>query len=834
MKHLFVFQVFSIYSFTLFFIHCCHSQTIVSGKITEAETGSPIPFANIYFVGTSEGGMSDFDGNFSVRTDRKVDSIAVRYIGYEIKSKQVIDGVSQVINFQLMENALQLESVLVIAGENPAWPILEEVVDNKKKNDLRSLDAYEYESYTKIEIDVDNISDKFRNRKAVKKIRTVLDSIQQIAGEDGQPILPIFISESLSRYYYRNDPVYKKENVIKTKLRGVGLTDGSTASQIIGSTLLQYNFYQNWLTILNKDFISPIAAGWKGSYHYHLADSLYLNDKFCYKIEFEPKRPQDLAFTGVMWITKSDYALMRIDATVPKSANLNYIEKIKIQQDLVKSSAGPWLPEKSRVVVDISQFTDWSTGFLAKFYLSAKDIKINDPKSVDFYRKPVTAEADMQVFDDSFWEQNRHDSLTITEQNVYRMIDTLRRLPFIKFYTDLGKFMASGYLKVSDKLDFGPYPTFIGLNNQEGLRLGTAWRTRIGLSRHFTLGGYYGYGFDDNRSKYRAYLNVILSRVKWTTLTFERQEEIEQVWLLNENIMENSFFYTFSRVGTLRQPFFYKKNRIAFSTQLTRGINHTIEVKKQAFQPLFDFRVLQESADGRTRLREDFGISEVSFSTQWGKDELFIIDDNQRVSLGTRRWPKLSFNYAYGGKGVFGGDFQYHKFKFSIYKRQKTGKLGSSHYQLNAGIILGDLPYPLLYNTLGNESPFYVNFAYNLMDYFEFSSDRYLELRYRHSFEGLLLNYVPLIRNFKWRLVANANVLFGGMKASNQNNAVDATAEVLRPFYTLGKKPYVELGYGVENIFKILRMDFFHRLSYLNHRPQVSRFGLKASFQLIL
>ena len=161
MKHLFAFQVFFIYSLTLFFIHCCRSQTIVSGKITEAETGSPIPFANIYFVGTSEGGMSDFDGNFSVSTDRKVDSIAVRYIGYETKSKQVIDGVSQVINFQLMENALQLESVLVIAGENPAWPILEEVVDNKKNNDLRSLDAYEYESYTKIEIDVDNISDKF-------------------------------------------------------------------------------------------------------------------------------------------------------------------------------------------------------------------------------------------------------------------------------------------------------------------------------------------------------------------------------------------------------------------------------------------------------------------------------------------------------------------------------------------------------------------------------------------------------------------------------------------------------------------------------------------------
>ena len=817
-------------------IVAAQNLTIVSGKVTESSTGTPIPFANVVFVGTREGGITDFDGNFSISTSQSVDSVEVRYIGYLRRAKKIESGTSQVTNFQLDENLTQLAEVVVYAGENPAWPIMRNVIANKKENDKRSLSAYEYESYTKIEIDVDNISEKFRSRKLIKKITAVLDSIEQIAGEDGQPVLPIFISEALSRYYYRSDPTFRKENILKTKLRGVGLTDGTTTSQIIGSTLQEYNFYQNWINLLNKEFVSPIAQGWKANYHYHLEDSLYIGDDFCYKIEFEPKQDQNLAFQGIMWITKEDYALKRIDATVGRSANLNFIEKIKIQQDLIQTEAGPWLPEKSRVVVDISQLTDKTAGLLAKFYVSAKDIQVNQPQEVSFYQNPVTMEEDVRVYDEAFWDEHRHDTLSATEENVYRMIDTLKRIPTIKLITDGLRILASGYVKVNDYFDVGPYSTLVGLNNVEGLRLGAAFRTRNGLSDKFTIGGYYGYGFDDDRSKYRAYVDWILSRRKWTNLLVERQEEVEQVWLLNENISQGSFFYTFSRFGTLRQPFLYQKNRINLTSQITRGIQQSIGFRQQSFQPLFNFGYNVNGASDNGTVAGDFDISELSVSTRWGKDEVFVINDNQRVSLGTVRWPAITLRYTYGFKGLFGSDFEYHKVLFSIEKRQKMAALGVSRYRLNVGAIFGDVPYPLLYNTLGNETPFYVNFAYNLLNFFEFSTDRFVELRYRHSFEGLILNHVPLLRKLKWRLVANANILYGSMSSDNQQLAfsdIDENGDRVIPFFTFDERPYVELGYGIENIFKIVRLDAFHRLTYLEH-PGVSKFGLKVSFQLIL
>lgn len=812
------------------------SSTVISGKVIEARTGTPIPFANVIFTGTREGGITDFDGNYTIQTLQNVDSVEVRYIGYIRKAKALVPHEEQVVNFQMEENLTQLAEVVVYAGENPAWPIMRQVVENKKRNDKRSLSAYEYESYTKIEVDVDNISEKFKKRKLVRKITAVLDSIEQIAGEDGKPILPIFISEALSQYYYRKDPQFRKENILKTKLRGVGLTDGTTTSQIVGSTLQEYNFYQNWMNIVNKEFVSPIANGWKGNYNYYLEDSLYIGDDFCYRIEFEPKREQDLAFRGMMWITKEDYALKRVDAYVGKSANLNFIERIKIQQDLVRTASGAWLPEKSRVVVDVSQLTSKTAGLIAKFYVSAKDIKVNQPRDLKFYQNPVTMEEDVQQFDNTFWEEHRHDTLTATEENVYRMIDTLKRIPTIKMATDVAKFSSSGYIKLNDQLDIGPYSTFSGLNDVEGLRLGMAARTRIGFSKHFTLGGYYGYGFDDRKSKYKAYVDFILSRRRWTNITFERQVEVDQIWLLNRNVSQSSFFYTFSRFGNLTQPFLFTKNRVNFQSQLLRGLQQSIEFKQQSFTSLFDFNYRTSDVDDPLTTASNFDISEIGLSTRWGKDEVFLINDNQRVSLGTNRWPAITFSYAYGFKGLFGSDVEYHKLGLSIVKKQKMAALGVSRYQLNAGMILGDVPYPLLFNSLGNETPFYVNFAYNLLNYFEFSSDRYVELRYRHSFEGLILNKTPLIRKLKWRLVANANIMYGSMSSSNQElviqEALNGETPSL-PFFTLGATPYVELGYGIENILKIGRIDAFHRLTYLDH-PGVSKFGLKVSFQLIL
>lgn len=812
------------------------SSTIVWGKVTESSSGSPIPFANVVFKGTAIGTTTDFEGYYKLVANERVDSVVFTYIGFIGKVKAIDVGTEQNINIQLDEDLVNLPEFVFEAGENPAFAILRNIVDNKKSNDKRQLQAYEYEAYTKIEMDIDNISEKFRQRKFVKKVTSVLDSIEQIAGEDGKPILPVFISEAVSRYYYKDDPRMAHEKVLNTKVNGVGVTDGTLTSQIIGASFQQYNFYQNWLNIVGKDFVSPITDGWRINYDYYLVDSVYLGDFYCYRIDFYPKREQDLAFIGSMWVDKQSWAIKQIDVTVGKQANVNFIEKIKIQQELEPTPAGPWLPSKTRVVIDVSEITNETAGFLAKFYVSNRDFVVNNPKPDKFYQNPIEMAEDVNVEakNEDFWAAIRHDTLSPTEVNVYEMIDTLTQIPIIKTYTDIIQTGYTGYYKIG-KIDLGSYSYFFGNNNVEGLRLGIGGRTNIAFSKKWELSGNAAYGFLDDQWKYRGHVRRILSRHPWTEVKYQYQKEIDQIWLLNDDIDNANVFYTFSRFGTLIEPFFREKNQITFFTVLGRGLSQQISFRRESFSPLFDFQYYKDPYSESPALHSNLNVSEIILDTRYAPDEIFVINDNQRTSMGTVRWPAFNFRYTLGLEGL-GGDFTYHKLGLSVEKRQKMGIFGVGYLSLSGGYIFNDLPYPLLKAHIGNETPFYFGFAYNLMDYFEFVTDRHIAFRWNHSFEGFILNSIPVMKKLKWRLVATANVLYGSVSDRNFDlipSSFDGNGNEIAPFQALGDWPYIEAGYGVENIFKFLRVDFIHRLTYTNS-PGVNNFGIKLSYKFSL
>lgn len=818
-----------------------HSQqAIIKGKVTEAASGNPVPFANVRITGTTLGVTSDFDGYYSLPVGDKSLSITVSYIGFKPRTKTIDQKDEQGrLDFQLEEDVISLEDVVVYAGENPAFQILRSVVDNRKRNDKRSLEAYEYEVYTKIEIDVNHLTEKFRKGKVVRKITAVMDSIEQIAGDDGLPILPIFFSEAVSRYYYKRTPRLNKENILRTKVSGVGITDGTLVSQVIGSTFQEYNFYQNWLSIFSKDFASPIGAGWKGIYEYDLTDSLYVDGNFCYKLEFFPKREQDLAFKGTMWITKNEFAIQRIDAQIEKSANLNFIEKIKIQQENIKTEAGPWMPAKSRVLVDIGEVSEQSAGVLAKFYVSLKDIEVGKEKPDNFYFNPITMEEDVRKVDDSYWDQKRHEPLTQTELNVYSMIDTLKTIPVVKTYTDIIQTLGTGYLRVGD-FDLGPYWIGFAFDDVEGIRTGIGGKTNIGFSDKWVLSGEVNIGFKDLELKYRGSADYILSRKPWTTVGFEHIKELDPVWVLNEDGFNNSLYIGFARWGELIQPFRHWENTIRFETTPLKGVTQKVNFKHQIFDPLAktDFAYRIEPGNPSSAIGEGFRTSELNFETRISKDELFVVNENERLSLGPLKWPVIKLKYTVGFKGVLESNFDYHKVEFGVEKKLGMGVFGYSNLDVNSGYIFSQLPYPLLKAHTGNEFPFYFDFTYNLLNFFEFVSDRYVELKYNHHFEGFILNRIPLMKKLKWRLVGSFNMIAGDVREENQKvinvSISDVSGAKPLPFRTLdASRPYMEVGYGVENILKFFRVDAFHRLSYTGS-PGTRDFGVKFGIQLIL
>jgi len=835
---LFSFKAFSL-SFSTLILAVASvfaQETIIQGKVIDAASGDPIPYANIVFKGTSIGTTSDFDGNYLLKTTKPTDSIFASYIGYKPRHKAIKKGVKQVINFQLEEDVTKLQEIVIKSGENPAFEILRKVVRNKSNNDKRKLTAYEYDTYTKIEMDVDNLTDKFRERKIIKQITQVLDSIEIIAGEDGKPILPVFMTESVSKLYYRDNPSLKKEYILKTKINGVGVEDGTTITQMIGSTFQEYNFYQNWLNILDKEFVSPIADGWRIYYDYDLTDSLYIGNDFCYRLDFFPRSPMDLAFTGTIWITKAEYALKQIDASMGKQANLNFVDKIRLQQELVKTDLGPWLPVKNRVLIDVGQLGKENAGMLAKFYTSNKNIITNKPRDPVFYERSIETAEDSRMYeDDKYWDTLRHEPLSATEKNVYKMMDTLRNIPVVKTYTEIIKVVLDGYYEVG-KVDVGSYLGLLAWNDKEGVRVQLGLRTNYRFSRKWVLHGQLAYGFTDEKLKYLASVQRILSRDRWTTLTFRARKDISRLGVDNESLADNTILLALSQWGYFRRGFYSDEYRVALNRELFKGYSQKVSFRYWTFDPTFVFGYPANPEDVNSTILDSFQNSEVSIESRYARDEVFLQDDNNRVSLGTTKWPIITLKYTHGFSGVFGSDFEYDKLKLGITKRIKTGPLGVGYLNLTGEYIFDTLPYPMLGLHLGNQSPIYSSVLYSLMNYGEFVSDHYAALQYQQYLEGFLLNRIPLLNKLKWRLLATSNVIMGGMRQSNQDLISTVSpdgSETLPVGFFKNGKPYVELGYGVENIFKLLRVDFVHRLSYLDN-PNARKFGVLFTIQLQL
>ena len=808
--------------------------TVVSGKITDAETGDAIPFVNVRLKGTDIGTATDFDGVYQLTTTEAADTLVISYIGFVTKEKPIAPGQTQEVNVQLVPDVVSLQEVVFYAGENPAFEVLRNVNRHRATNDRQRLQAYAYQSYTKVEMDVDHLPDSGQS-KLFSKITGVLDSLEKIAGEDGKPIIPIFMSETISQMYHRNNPNLRRENVVKSQVTGVGLDADSWLSQLTGSSFQQYNFYDNWLNIVDKEFISPIATSGRTYYEYDLIDSLYVGENFCYQLDFFPKSKQDLAFSGTAWITKQEYALRQIDVRVGEGANLNYVEKIRIQQEMTPTETGAWLPLKTRVLVDTEELRN-SPGLLAKFYSANRDFVVNDLKSARFYETAVALSEQAYTYDSSFWQDHRYEPLTDTELHVYAMIDTLNDIPVVKTYATLIDVIINGYKKAGP-IDIGPYLYTYANNSVEGNRFRLGFRTNTDFSHKWTLRGYGAYGTRDRQFKYGGGVNYILSRVPWTTLNVEYAHDLSQLGIYADELTEDNFvFYAASFFGNLSRAYRFDRSSLSLFRQLPAGLSTKLTLRNERFDPLFNF-AYRESPDDQTPLQDGrFTTSELRVETRFARDEEFIQQGNRRVSLGTHRWPVLRATYVLGIENLLGSDFRYHKLEGSLSQYLNLGFLGTSRYELEGSYVFDPLPYPLLTTHLGNESLFYTSAAYSTMNRNEFVSDRYGALHYQHSFQGFILNRIPLMRRLQWRLLASANVLYGGMSQDNLNllPKTNAIGEPVAPVgYLDEKRPLVEVGYGIENIFRVGRIDFFHRLTYLDN-PDVSKFHVKLSFQIIL
>ena len=177
-------------------------------------------------------------------------------------------------------------------------------------------------------------------------------------------------------------------------------------------------------------------------------------------------------------------------------------------------------------------------------------------------------------------------------------------------------------------------------------------------------------------------------------------------------------------------------------------------------------------------------------------------------------------------KGLGRNDYSFIRPEVSVRYNWLLPPFGQSRIRFNAGAVLGQVPYPMLYLFEGNGTYSYHRNAFACMDHYEFAADRWATLLWEHNFKGFFLGRIPLLRQLQWREVLSLKAGYGTLR--DENNGIAGSprfgAVMLFPegMKTL-EKPYVEMGVGITNIFKVLRIDAYWRMT---HRDDVKN-GVK-------
>ncbi|MFC5408168.1 DUF5686 family protein [Larkinella bovis] len=818
----------------LFFPAIAQPAYKISGRITDAVTGDAIPFANVAIKGKTAGTTSDENGNYSFATTQFGDSLLVSSLGYQTRSYPLRRTPQQTIDAALTGTATKLQEVKVYAkGGDPAYRIIREAIRRRDQFDPDQLTAFQYESYSKVEAYVNNFANPRRKGRGMGPVGRLLSRLPAIYDREGKPAVPVYVSETLSDYYQRADPHKTKERIRKSRASGVGISDGGVAAQLTGSSFQQYNFYRNYINLLRKDLPSPLGQSWQTVYKFHLIDTVTVGGTVCFQIDFEPKRPTDLAFVGTAWIDTTRLGLSQIDARIDQRANINFVDEIRIEQEWedVEDSLtnGVRLPVLTQLLIDTDEPTPNAPGALVRIYVAARKVVVNKPQALKFYEPPLELSENYSEKSPSFWQSHRPEGLSPDELRAFEVVDSVRNVPFMKVLGEIANLTMVGYYPLGPvHLDVGPLLNSYAFNSVEGHRFRLGLRTNAGFSRRWILGGYLAYGTRDQQFKYGMNLDYVIRKKPYTIAGLSKSYDLEQLGTSAENLNGNTIFAAYTRFGTLRRPYLQESHTTYIKSELGKGFTQTVSLRNRLFEPLFPFAYSVNKADRTTA--SQFRATEVTFETRFSPGTLMIQSDNDRFSVEGSNNPVVTFRYQLGLKNVLHGDFTYHRFSLNLRHSFRMGVLGRTRYQINAGYTPSTIPYPLLYIPLGNETFFRVENAYNLMNFFEFVTDRYVGFFGEHNFEGLFFNRIPAIRRLKWRFLATGAVLAGGVSTANTAliPPTNETGQTVLGFQSLNRTPYVEVGYGIDNIFKVLRIDAVHRLTYRNN-PNVSTFGLKFS-----
>lgn len=850
--------LFSIFTTPSLLAQSSDKLTRIRGTVIDKETKEPLPFVAVAFQGTSIGTTTDFDGKYELSSQFATETLEISFIGYTTFSTTIKLGERQLVDVQLPSEAITFDKEIVVSAKkkryrkknNPAVDLIRKVIDQKDENSLASYDHYEYDKYEKVELDLNNITDKFKARKAFNKFQFIFDFVDT-SDVNGKPYLPIFLQEINSKVYYSKEKNKKREyrEAIKaTKLENH--LDEESVTTIMDYLYDEIDIYGGNTILMGNQFTMPLSAIALDFYRFYIIDTIEYQGKKAIDMAFIPKVKGNFGFNGNLYIAlDSTYQLLKVKMGVVDDINLNFVQDLLIEQEFSPGPNGKYIISKDKIVVDYN-LTKKGIGAYGTRIAHYNNHIFNTPQPDEIYDVPefVTEKKGARKIEDGYWKEKRPIQLSDKEEGVYHMIDTLQRVPAFKRALNIVSFLATGYTPVG-KFDIGPINSFYGGNAVEGFRLRFGGRTNINFHPKLSLDGYLAYGFRDKQVKGAATAlwsfndNSEDNPKHYIQGGYTRETKFPGLKV--DFISEDNVFLAIGRRGIADRMLLYGSARIDYykETRSNLTFHATIErLKQRAIGRLtFDFT----GDNGEPQELEAIRTTEIGFNFRWAPNADYFQGKINRYPIFNKH-PIFQFSYYGTPKGLFGSDYSYHQLRFGAFKKFHLSVVGFTNVDFEIGKIYGkNIPYTLLHIPRANQTLLYQIRAFNMMNFLEFASDEYVKINFRHYFNGFIFNRLPLFKRLKLREVVTLKMIYGGLTDDNDpnknpgliqfTNQIDDNGEVIldengepqKETFTLSDRPYIEGSVGVLNIFKVLRVDLVKRFTYLDNPNLPEMFGVK-------
>ena len=775
------------------FLSHAQSFTSASGIVKDSITGEPLPFVSVYFDGSTIGAMTDDNGTFTLQNNQGYTKLAAASLGYDTKFIDLKPGKkNDNLEVLLKPTAFEISEVVVkpkrekyTRKDNPAVELIKKVIAHKNDNRIEAKPEYQTEVYEKLSLSLDNFNPNLDKNKFLKKFKFIKNYLDT-SEFNGKPILTVSVRENLSDFYYRKSPKAEKTIVRAKRMQGIDKTldDGGGITSNLEEIFKSINIFDNNIPILLNRFVSPLSSTLATTYyHYYIMDTLDVGGDKCVDLAFVPANSESYGFTGRLYITlDGNYAVKKVLLNTPANINLNWVDKLRIEQEFKQMPDSTWVLDQENTFVNF--YVVKGTQQLYAHQLRNYDnynFNVQNADSVFGLLGALHVLPEATAQPDTFWTHNRPIPLKEKEDALKDLLGQLRKVPAFNAIIKTAEILITGYIPTANdkkvtKFDFGPMNTTFSANHLEGFRMRVGGMTTANLNPYWFASGYLAYGTNDRKIKYNLKLTHSFTKKEYhegenpvNNLSFIQEYDVYtpgQDFLFTS---KDNIFVAWKVGEPVTKMQYIRKSVLQYEKEWLNGLTWKSWIMNQNNEAAGTLQYIKRDESGNLYHIKDFTTSEIGTQLRFAPGERAYNGRSGKESVFnlSKDAPVFKLSHHLGIKGVLGGDYNYNHTEISAEKRIWLSSFGHIDAQVKAGKVWDKVPFPLLILPNTNQSITIQPEAFHMMNALEFVTDQYVSFNATYYLKGWILNRIPGIKWLRLREVLSFNMIYGGLTDKN-------------------------------------------------------------------